>query len=163
MNFLFSVSPTNPLNCSVDATHCTHILGRRPQKQSTFFMAVNLEPSSSQVSVPECDPPPSSARVGWSHSNPESRLLKQQLKDGPGMSPLSCLSSSYSTFNQSNHNPMLSSSPASLFPVTIPLPSVFPIPSHQIIQRKLRGLNCSKKSLPLCPNILTNFIQPSTR
>ena len=162
MKFLFSVSPTNALNC-IDATHCTPMLGRSPQKQLTFFMPVNLEPSSSQFSVPECDLPPSSARVGWSHSNPESRFLKQQLKDGPGLSPLSCPSSIYSTSNQSNHNPMLSSSPASLFPAIIPLPSIFPTPSHQIIQRKLRGLNCSKKSLPLCPNILTNFIQPSTR
>ncbi|PIL27212.1 hypothetical protein GSI_10356 [Ganoderma sinense ZZ0214-1] len=46
-------------------------------------MPLNLEPSSSQFSIPEYDPPPSSARVGWSHSNPESLLLKQQLKDGP--------------------------------------------------------------------------------
>ena len=85
MKFLFSVSPTNALNRPIDATHFTPILGRTPQKQLTFVMPVNLEPSSSQFSVPEFDPPPSSARVGWSHSNPESRFLKQQLRDGPGM------------------------------------------------------------------------------
>ncbi|KAM5543777.1 hypothetical protein V8D89_002394 [Ganoderma adspersum] len=81
-------------------------------------MPVNFEPSSSQFSVPECDPPPSSARVGWSHSNPESLLLKQQLKDGPVRIQPDAFLSSRASLSTHHHpsldlaNPLPSNHPA---------------------------------------------------